>query len=495
MTHEPQIKDENTLIKERLQKLSLLKEEGVNPFPYSFDKKDSAIELHKKFDEKLKAEEHSKATASIAGRIKTLRIMGKASFIDIEDESGKMQLYLQIDNISNYKDIKKFDIGDWIGVKGIIFKTKTGELTIEVRELEILCKAIRPLPSNWYGLKDPEIRYRRRELDLIMNKDVLQTFKMRSKAASLMREFLESKGFLEVETPLLQPVYGGANAKPFMTKLNALDMNLYLSISPELYLKRLIIGGYEKVYTICKNFRNEGIDKSHNPEFTMMECYAAYWDYTDMMKLTEDMYAYIFKKVIGTTKVKFGDVELDFTPPWKRLTMYDALKEHSGINVEKMSKKDIEKAIKDKGLKIEYDKDWPKGLIVMALFDEFCEHKIIQPTFIIDHPMESSPLCKVHRKNPELIERFEPVAFGMEIGNAYSELNDPFVQRKHFEEQLKLLKEAGNPHPLDEGFLEALEQGMPPTGGLGVGFDRLVMFLTGKQSIRDVILFPFMKQI
>lgn len=485
------IKDENTLIKERIIKLNAIIEKGINPYPYSFKKTNSAKDLHEKFDS-LKPEEHTKTKVSIAGRIKTLRVMGKVSFLDIEDGSGKIQLYFNANNLNNYKLIKKIENGDWIGVKGLIFKTRTGELTVDVKKFEILSKAIRPLPSNWYGLKDPEVRYRRRELDLIMNQDVKEIFIMRTKAMKYLREFLDKKGFMEVETPLLQPVYGGANAKPFTTKLNALDMKLYLSIAPELYLKRLIIGGFEKVYTICKNFRNEGIDKSHNPEFTMMECYAAYWDYNDVMKLTEQMYAYVFKKVIGKTKIDYEGKILDFTPPWKRLTMYGAVKNYTGINVEKLSKEEILKRIKEKNLKVDNIKT--KGLIVMELFEEYCEEKIIQPTFIIDQPKESSPLCKVHRKNPDLIERFEPFANGMEIGNAYSELNDPFVQRKHFEEQKKLLKEAGNPHPLDEGFLEALEQGMPPTGGLGIGFDRMVMFLTSKHSIRDVILFPFMKQ-
>ncbi len=488
---EKEIKEENNLIRQRIQKLEALKEAGINPFPYSFKKTHSAQQLHDKYD-KLKAGEKTDKTVRTAGRIRTLRIMGKISFVDIEDSTGKIQLFFT-KQLGNYKLIKKLDIGDWLGAEGTIFKTKSGELTIEVKRFEILSKAIRPLPSNWYGLKDPEIRYRKRELDLIMNKDVKQTFMLRTKAIKALKEFLDKNNFLEVETPLLQPVYGGANARPFITKLNALDMRLYLSIAPELYLKRLIIGGFERVYTVCKNFRNEGIDKSHNPEFTMMECYAAYWDYNDVMSFTERLYAYVFKKVLGTTKIEYQGRKLDFTPPWKRLRMYDAIKEITKIDVEHLSKEEILKELESKNMKLDYDENWPKGLIVMEIFEEYCEEKIIQPTFIIDHPKESSPLCKVHRENNELIERFEPFANGMELGNAYSELNDPFIQRKHFEQQKEMLKKKGDPHPLDEAFLEALEYGMPPTGGLGLGIDRMVMLITNKRSIRDVILFPFMK--
>jgi lysyl-tRNA synthetase, class II len=495
MADEKPIKDENTLMKERKHKLSLIKDTGVNPYPYSFDKKDNSCDLHKKYDKKLKAHDITKDKAKIAGRVRTLRIMGKASFVDIEDESGKIQLYVQVDNVKNYKLLKKLDIGDWIGCEGTIFKTKTNELTIEVKKLDILCKAMRPMPSNWYGLKDPEIRYRKRELDLIMNKDVLNDFKIRSQAVKYLREYLDKHDFLEVETPALQPVYGGANARPFITKLNALDMTVFLSISPELYLKRLLVGGFERVYTYCKNFRNEGVDKSHNPEFSMMECYAAYWDYNDMMKFTEEMYEYIVKKITGDTKVKYEDKTIDFKAPWAKITMYDLVKKFTKINVEKLNKEEILAEVAKKKLKIDYDEKWPKGLIVTALYDEYCEHELVQPTHVIDHPKETSPLCKIHRDNPELIERFEPVCSGMELGNAYSELNDPAIQRKHFKEQLKMLKKKGDPHPLDEGYVEALEAGMPPAAGLGIGFDRLVMFLTNSHSIRDVILFPFMKKL
>ncbi len=484
------------LMEERLAKLAALKEKGINPFPLRSKKQHKNGFLQEKFA-KLKPGEHSSSKAVVAGRIRSLRLMGKAAFLDIEDDTGKLQLYFHQDSLGkpNMKLLKKLDMGDFIGVQGSLFKTKTGELTVEVNKFQVLAKAIRPLPSNWYGLKDTEMRYRHRALDMIMNPEVKSRFIMRTKALKLMREFLDKKGFMEVETPLLQPVYGGANATPFITRLNAMDMKVYLAISPELYLKRLIIGGYEKVYTICKNFRNEGIDKSHNPEFTMMECYAAYEDYNYMMKLTEEMYEFIFKKVLGTTKVKYEGEILDFKAPWKRLSMYDAIKRYAGINVARLDKQQILDEVKKKGLKLEYSPKESRGHIVLKLFEQFCEEHLIQPVHIIDHPKESTPLCKIHPKYPELIERFEPFAFGFELGNAYSELNDPIRQRKLFEEQERLMA-AGEQetHPLDEDFLEALEHGMPPTGGLGIGFDRLMMFLTSQHSIRDVILFPFMRR-
>ncbi len=483
------------LMEERLAKLRALKEAGIEPYPHRFKKKHYAGVLQEKYT-KLKRGEHTRVRVIVAGRIRSIRLMGKASFLDIEDSTGKIQLYFQQDKLgkANYKLIKKLDIGDFIGARGVLFKTKTGELTVNVSGFTILAKALRPLPSNWFGLKDPELRYRHRALDLIMNPDVRQRFVIRTKALKLMREYLNKQGYLEVETPLLQPVYGGAKATPFITHLKALDMKLYLSISPELYLKRLIVGGYEKVYTISKNFRNEGIDKSHNPEFTMMECYAAYHDYNDMMRLTEGMFQYIFKKILGTTKVKYEGKTLDFKAPWKRLTMYQAIKKHLGIDVAKLTKEEILAEVKAKQLKFEYDEEWSKGVIVMELFEQFVAKEIIQPTFITDHPKESTPLCKPHPKNPELIERFEPFAYGYELGNAYTELNDPILQRQLFEEQKKLMEQGHeDAHPLDEDFLIALEYGMPPTGGLGIGFDRMVMFLTGQHSIRDVILFPFMR--
>ena len=480
------------LMDDRIAKLNSLKEAGIEPYPHTFVKKHDAAELQKKY-KKLKKEEHTKDKVQVAGRIRSLRIMGKAAFLDIENETAKIQLYFQQDKLKDYKLLKKLDTGDFLGASGLIFKTKTGEITVEVKKFTILAKSTRPLPSDWYGLKNPETKYRNRHLDMLMNPDVRERFRMRSLAITYMREYLDKLGFLEVETPILQPVYGGANAKPFITHLNAMDMKVYLSIAPELYLKRLIMGGYERVYTICKNFRNEGIDRSHNPEFTMMECYAAYWDYNDQMKLVEDCYEYIFKKVLGTTKVKFEDATIDFKTPWKRITMYDSVKQHTGINVKKLNAKEIVKAAKEKGIKLE--SKGTKGELVIELFDEYASPRIVQPTFVIDHPKESTPLCKVHRKDPELIERFEPFVYGYEIGNAYTELNDPIKQRKLFEESKKKLDSGDEEaHPLDEEFLDALENGMPNTGGLGLGIDRMIMFLTSQHSIRDVIIFPFMRK-
>ncbi len=483
------------LMEERLRKLKEFRQLCIDVYPHSFKRKHTTEQLRKRFN-KLKKGQITKSRAVVAGRIKAIRIMGKASFLDIKDGTGRIQLYFHKNTLKEkYKLLKKLDVGDFLGCSGFIFKTKTGELTIHVQSFVILAKAIRPLPSEWYGLRDAELRYRHRELDMLMNPEIKKIFITRSKALTLMREFLNKKGYLEVETPLLQPIYGGGHAKPFITHLNALDMRLYLSISPELYLKRLIIGGFEKVYTISKNFRNEGIDRSHNPEFTMMECYAAYHDYNDMMVLVEELYEFIFKKILGTTKLKYEGNILDFKRPWKRLTMYDAIKKHLGINVEKLNKEEIIAETKKKGLKLDYKDNWTKGVVVIELFEEYVANKIIQPTFITDHPKESTPLCKLHRSNPELIERFEPLAAGYELGNAYTELNDPLLQRKLFKEQVKK-RQLGDEeaHPFDENFLEALELGMPPTGGLGLGFDRMVMLLTGQHSIREVIIFPFMKE-
>jgi len=485
------------LIKDRKQNLENLRKAGVNPYPYKFSPTARCNDIKEKYAH-LNPGDKTEDTYSVAGRITSIRHMGKVMFFDVEDLSGKVQLFFRENDLGadKYKVLSYIDLGDILGASGHAFKTKTGEVSIFVEAYDLLCKAIRPLPDQYYGLKDPELRYRQRSIDLIMNSDVREVFIKRTKAIKAMREFLDSKGYIEVETPLLQPIYGGANARPFVTKINALNMPLYLSISPELYLKRLIVGGLEKVYTISKNFRNEGIDKSHNPEFTMMESYEAYADYNDMMKLTEDMYEYIFTKVLGTTKVKYLDVELDFKAPWRRVKMYDAVKKYTGIDVEHMNREDIATAIEEKGFdgQIELKKK-SKGELVLELFEAFCEEHMIQPTFVIDHPFESTPLCKVHRENPELIERFEPFVYGMEIGNAYSELNDPHVQRKLLEGQERCRVEGDEEaHPFDEDFLQAIEYGMPVTGGLGLGVDRLIMLLTNSKSIRDVIFFPFMKK-
>ena len=492
-------KSEKEIINERIRKARELVEKGINPYPYNYNKRNKTTDV-KELTNGIKEGEKLEDIVSLAGRIRSIRRMGRVTFMDLQDLAGKTQLYFQENNLrkQSYKVLRKLDLGDLLGVEGNVFRTQKGEPSVNVRNYTILSKTIRPLPDNYYGIKDKEFRYRQRSVDLIMNDDVKDTFLKRSKAVSTMRKFLENEGFMEVETPLLQTVYGGASAKPFKTKLNALNIPLYMSISPELHLKRLIVGGLEKVYTICKNFRNEGIDATHNPEFTMMECYWACADYNDMMKLTEDMYAHIFNEVLGTTKVNYQRVELDFTPPWKRVKMYDSVKKYAGIDVEKMTKEDLAAEIKKKGYddKITVVEEDTKGTLVQELFELHAEDKYIQPTFIIDHPKESTPLCKAHRENPELIERFEPFVYGMEIGNAYSELNDPVLQRILFEEQEKAIAAGSEKaEPLDEEFLRAIEYGMPTTGGLGLGIDRMVMLMTDSKSIRDVILFPFMKPI
>ncbi len=485
---------EDQLIKQRLEKLKELMDKGIKPYEvYKYKTNSCAKEVFEK-NKDLKKEDKSKELVRLAGRVMNLRFMGKASFGHIQDNSGKIQFYVREDDIGekNYNLFKKLDLGDFIGVEGNVFRTKMGEISIWVKKLEILCKALRPLPEKWHGLKDVEIRYRQRYVDLIVNPNVKEVFEKRSKIIKAMREFLDSKGYLEVEIPTLQQVYGGANARPFTTHLNALNIDLYMSISPELYLKRLIVGGFDKVFTICKNFRNEGVDKTHNPEFTMMECYSAYEDYEDMMKLTEEMVSYIAKKVNGSTKVKYQGREIDFKKPWMRMTIKEAIKKYVKIDVNKLSDKELKEVLIN--YNIEYEGDFSRGLAIELIFEELVEDKLIQPIFITDYPKESTPLCKLKRGNNELIERFEPFVNGWEIGNAYSELNDPILQKKLLREQ----EEKGRggdeeAQPYDDDFVRALEYGMPPTGGLGIGIDRLVMLLTDSATIRDVILFPIMK--
>lgn len=484
---------EEVLIKEREKKLELLRKVGINPYPYSFKAAILANELQKKYS-KLKNEQKTTDSYKVAGRIIIIRDIGKIVFISLQDSSGKIQIVLQENETPKDKIdfIKKFiDLGDYIGVSGTIFRTKRGELSVLAKDIQILSKAIKPLPEKWHGLKDKEERYRKRYLDLIINPEVKEVFLKREKILDLIREFLKSKSFIEVDTPYLQSVYGGAEARPFTTHLHALNIKLYLSISPELYLKRLIIGGMDKVFTIARNFRNEGIDKWHNPEFTMMEIYQSYADYNDMMELFEDVCEFTCKKLHGTTKIEYQGQYIDFKKPWKRITLADAIKKYAKIDVLEMKEKELLKFVKSN--KIKY-KDTSWGLLVQAVFEHYCEKELIQPTFIIDHPKETTPLCKVHRKDPRLIERFEPFCMGAELGNAYSELNDPYIQKEHFIEQEKRLKQGDEEaHPNDLEFVEALNYGMPPTGGIGLGIDRFIMLLTNSSSIRDVIFFPFMK--
>lgn len=477
----------------RLNKLKEISKLGVNPYPTKYQREKIDKIRTKKKDSSVR----------IAGRITSLRFHGKLTFADLIDESGHIQLAFKFDDLGKDKYIflKLLDIGDFLGVVGNLFTTYAGELTLWVKEYTLLAKSVRPLPSIWYGLKDVEERYRKRYLDLLMNPQVKKVFKARSQIISALRRFLDSQGFVEVETPTLQPLYGGANARPFKTHHNALDFDLYLKISDELYLKRLIVGGFEKVYEIDKDFRNEGMDKSHNPEFTMMECYWAYADYNDMMELTENIYEYIAKEVLGTTKIIYNGKEISLKAPWKRITMKDAIKEYSGIDVDKLSDKDLLYGIKKYNLVYEGNPNltgvgagFKRGIAIATLF-EIIEPKLIQPTFIIDFPKETTALCKPKEENPDIIERFEPYINGWEVGNAYSELNDPFIQRKFFEEQEKAKKSGDEEaHPMDSDFVEALEYGMPPTGGLGLGIDRMVMLFTDQPTIRDVILFPTMKQ-
>jgi lysyl-tRNA synthetase class 2 len=491
---------EEEIIKERLKKVKEFKKSGKNPYPHNYEKKDSAAELHKQY-KKLKNQEFGKK-AKTAGRIMAVRSFGKLVFMKLQDSSGDIQLVFipKKGNKESERKIKEtariIDVGDIVGAEGKVFKTKRGELSIMTEEIKMLSKSIKPLPEKWHGLKDKEERYRKRYLDLIMNPEVREVFDKREKIMESIREFLKKKGFSEVETPYLNTIYGGASARPFETHLNALDMKLYLAISPELYLKRLIVGGYEKVFTISRNFRNEGIDRWHNPEFSMMEIYQAYADYNTMMEIFEEIYEYVAKKVNGTTKVKFRGKTVDFKKPWKRMTVAEAIKKYAKIDVEKMSEGEVLDYAEKNNIEVK-EKKWGKA--IQALFEHYCEDKIEQPTFILDHPLETTPLCKGHREKSkycELIERFEPFCMGAELGNAYTELNDPLIQKKLLEEQQKMLKKGDEEaNPLDEDFINAIETGMPPTGGLGLGIDRMVMLLTEQESIRDVILFPFMKDV
>ncbi len=481
---------EDHLIKERLKKIDEIKKLGINPYPYSFDVKNHIAGILKDFA-KLKKEEHSKKKIAVAGRIRAVRNMGRAAFGDIADLTGRIQFYIKEDeDKKQYKVFKLLDIGDIVGIEGTPFCSKTGELSIHIKKLTFLAKAVHPLPDKWAGLKDPELRYRQRHLDLIMNPEVKKRFLQRTQVIKLMREFLDSQKFLEVETPLLQPVYGGANARPFKTRLNALKMDMFLSISPEIYLKRLIIGDMERVYTICKNFRNEGIDRDHNPEFTMMECYEAYADYNDMMKLTEEMIEFICKKIHGKTKVNYQGKIIDFKVPWRRMTMAQAIKKTINIDVSKMTEAQLKKKCKE--LKLETGS---RDEMINSIFEDQCEEHLIQPTFITDYPKEVCPLTKIHRKDPDLVERFEGFVNGVELANAYSELNDPQDQFERLKKQEEMRKKGDEEAlPMDTDFIEAMKAGMPPTGGLGIGVDRLVMFLTDAPSIREIIFFPIMKE-
>ncbi|MDQ0151295.1 lysine--tRNA ligase [Eubacterium multiforme] len=477
----------------RREKLAELQAAGKDPFDvYKVERTHSSEEVKENYDE-LEGK-----VVTVAGRIMSKRGQGKVVFSDIHDRDGKIQLFIKIDAVGeeNLKAYKSFDLGDWVAATGEVFKTRTGEVTVKVSDFTLTCKSLKPLPEKFHGLKDPDLRYRQREVDIITNPEVKDTFIKRSQIIKGIREFLDNKGFLEVDTPILSPIAGGAAAKPFITHHNALDIDMYLRIATELYLKRLIVAGFEKVYEMGKNFRNEGVSVRHNPEFTAIELYQAYADYNDMMEIMENMVAYVCEKINGTTKVMYEGTEIDFKPPWRRITMVDAVKEFAGIDFNEIASDEEAQAIaKEKNLEFPKSLDKvTKGEVLNMLFEEYGESKLIQPTFLIDYPVEISPLTKKKRGNEMFTERFEGFVYGREVCNAYSELNDPIVQRQRFEQQAKE-REYGDDeaYMLDEEFMSALETGMPPTGGLGIGVDRLIMFLTDSSSIRDVILFPTMK--
>ncbi|MDP4177655.1 MAG: lysine--tRNA ligase [Bacillota bacterium] len=477
----------------RRRKLAELQKQGKDPFDvYKVNRTHTSKEVKDNYDT-LEGTE-----VTVAGRLMSKRVQGKAGFSDVHDRYGKIQLYIRIDDVGEekLKEYKTFDIGDFISVTGRVFKTKTEEISLHITDFQLISKSLKPLPEKWHGLKDPDLRYRQREVDLVMNADVRDVFMKRTAIIRYIREFLDNRGYLEVETPILSPIAGGAAARPFTTHHNALDINMYLRIATELYLKRLIVGGFEKVYDMGKNFRNEGIDIRHNPEFTMIELYEAYADYNDMMEIMENLAAYVCQKIHGTTKIDYQGTEIDFTPPWRRLTMIDAVKEYAGIDFNQIaSDEEAQKIASEKHLQFKKEiKDCTKADILNALFEEYVEDKLIQPTFLCDYPVEISPLTKKKRGNPAFTERFEGFIYGRELCNAYSELNDPIVQRERFTQQSKE-RELGDDeaYVIDEEFMNALEIGMPPTGGLGIGVDRLIMLLTNSFSIRDVLLFPTMK--
>jgi lysyl-tRNA synthetase class 2 len=487
--------EDSDQVQQRMLKLERLRERGVDPYPARARRSHTAAEAIAAFEE-AEASGADGPTVQVAGRLRAIRVMGKSTFAHIEDGSGRIQIYLKRDNLGEeaYEIFKRdVDLGDFLGVEGHVFRTRTGEVTVHVRSYQLLTKTLHPLPEKWHGLRDVETRYRRRYLDLIANEEVRDIFRTRTRVVTAMRRFLDDQGFIEVETPSLQPIYGGAMARPFTTHHNALNMTLYLRISDELYLKRLIVGGIDKVYEICKDFRNEGVSTKHNPEFTQMECYWAYADYSDMMWLTEHMVAFIAEEALGSTQFTFQGQQIDVTPPWRRWKLRDAIQELTGIDyMEFPNLEALWAEVQRRGLHVSPQPTW--GKLIDELLGEILEPTLIQPTFIQDYPIDISPLSKALPDDPQHVERFEIFVGGLEMGNAYSELNDPLAQRERFEQQ-GLGAKAGDEeaHPMDEDYILALMHGMPPTGGLGVGVDRLTMLLTDQTSIREVILFPHMR--
>ncbi len=487
------MEETNDLMRQRKDKLKEIREVGIDPYPHKYAPTHTTLDIRSEFED-VKETPDETHRVTIAGRIMTKRDHGKSSFVNLQDSTGQIQIYVRRDGIGaeSYLVYRRFDVGDIIGASGVVFRTRTGELTVLVDSVELLSKSIRPLPEKWHGLQDKQTRYRQRYADLIMNPEVKEVFIKRTQIVQAIRDMLNNKNFIEVETPVLQPIYGGASARPFTTYHNTLDQPLYLRIANELYLKRLIVGGFDRVYEFSRDFRNEGMDRDHNPEFTMLELYLAYADYLEVMELTENLIANTVEELHGSTKITYQDQEIDFTPPWRRMTMIESIQENTDIDPEKLSVHEMYTKAVSKGVELEGDES--QGEIIAELFDAFVESKLIQPTIIYDYPIEVSPFAKKKPENPDFVERFEFFISGMEVGNAFSELNDPIDQRHRFMEQASnLAKGDEEAFMVDEDYLRALEYGMPPTGGLGIGIDRLTMLLTDQYSIRDVILFPQMR--
>lgn len=485
---------DNPIKAEKRKKLHALREKGINPFPYTFDRTGSCEIIKKDYAHLTAGEKKEDQVFKLAGRVMTFRAMGKASFFNLQDQTGSLQIYVKTEELSEQDKIafEHIDLGDIVGVEGYVFRTQKGEISVYGKKITMLTKTLEPLPEKFHGIQDVEIKYRHRHLDLISDPESRKVFETRSKIIREVRNFLDGRGFLEVETPVLQPLYGGAAAKPFSTHHNALDMKLFMKISPELYLKRLIVGGFDKVYEIGKNFRNEGIDRSHNPEFTMLEYYEAYTDYNYQMKQFEELVCHVVKAVKGTLKFEYQGKEIDFTAPWKKITVLGGIKEYAKINPD--SEAELDAYLKANGDKKKNYSKMKLGEKQISAFEVAVEPHIWNPMFVMDHPVEISPLTKIHRTDSRLVERFEPFAAGMEIGNSYSELNDPEEQRNRLKEQEAHRVVNDEAHPMDEDFLHAIETGMPPTGGVGIGMERLVMILTDRPSIRDIIFFPTMKR-
>ena len=500
MDQNPEARELNDQMARRREELDALRSRGIEPYPHVFERSALSRDVIEAF-----RDGGPETSVAVAGRIMSLRRMGKASFCHLEDARGRIQVYLRQDDLGeSYDAFRLMDLGDIVGVEGFVFRTKTGEVSVHARRLVLLAKSLRPLPvpkekvledgtrTVFDPFSDKELRYRQRYVDLIANPGVREVFRRRAKIIATIRKIFDERGFLEVETPVLQPQYGGAFARPFVTHHNALDVDLYLRIADELYLKRLIVGGYDGVYEIAKDFRNEGMDRSHNPEFTMLELYVPYRDYRWMMTLVEELIAAVAQAVNGSTTVAAGKETIDFAPPWKRITMFDAIREHTGESLRGKTAAELRAAAHR--LHVPLEEGDGAGRIIDAIFGEKVEPRLVQPTFITDYPLEMSPLAKRHRAEEGLVERFEAICNGHELCNAFTELNDPLDQRARFEEQMRAKAQGeAEVQPLDEDFLRALEYGMPPTAGLGIGIDRLTMLLTGEESIRDVILFPQMK--